>query len=135
MERDKFTQHFDLKQLTTTSSKYSNVPNDEQICNLRILSIKVLQPSRDFLGVPIFVNSGFRSRKVNESVGGAWNSEHTLGTAVDITTRNRANNIRLYDYIRDNCTYNQLINEYDYSWIHVSYTIHEPNKKQQLKIG
>ena len=36
---------------------------------------------------PLKINSGFRCQAHNEAIGGVTNSKHTLGRAVDISTR------------------------------------------------
>ena len=43
-----------------------------------------LQVLRDVLGKPVRINSGWRSKRVNEAVGGEDNSTHMLGLAADI---------------------------------------------------
>lgn len=48
--------------------------------------ITKLQILRDGVAGPINVNSGFRSREHNNSVGGSKNSAHLLGAAADIWT-------------------------------------------------
>lgn len=128
------TKNFSLAELTRTSSKLNNTPTEEQKCNLRVLAIKILQPARDFLGIPITINSGFRSAAVNKAVGGARNSQHASGEAADLTTGTKAGNIRLYNYIRDNLEFDQLIDEYNFRWIHVSYTLRKVNRKQEICI-
>lgn len=47
--------------------------------------IEKLQQLRDYLGVPITINSGYRSPSHNAAVGGAKNSQHMYGTAADIS--------------------------------------------------
>lgn len=129
------TKNFTLKELTVTSSKLSNTPNAEEICRLRVLCEKVLQPTRDAYGKAIKVNSGFRSDLVNKEVGGVSTSQHRLGEAADITAGSKTENKKLFDIIKASGEFDQLIIEYDYSWIHVSYTTKRKLRKQILKIG
>jgi hypothetical protein len=56
-----------------------------------------------------------------------------LGTAADITMDSKDSNKEMFDWIKENCEFRQLINEYDYSWIHVEYRSGD-NKKQTLTI-
>ena len=86
----KLSEHFTLAELTKTSVKIDNVPNEEQVKNLRRLC-KWLERLRkkwnDLYGDgddPIIINSGFRSPEVNKAVGGATLSNHLTGCAVDI---------------------------------------------------
>ena len=111
-----------------------NTPTDEIIDCLSDLIENVLDPAREKFGAPIIVNSGYRCSELNKAVGGVPTSQHTKGEAADITTGSRAGNKRLYEIIRDNLWYDQLINEYEYSWIHVSYC-DTGCRKQILKIG
>lgn len=43
-----------------------------------------LQVLRDFHNKPVIINSGYRSPKHNEAVGGVPNSQHLTGRAADI---------------------------------------------------
>ena len=128
----KITKHFTLTELTTTSTGITNEPNRQQVGALISLCGKVLQPARNMYGAAIQVNSGYRSPAVNKAVGGVRNSQHTLGEAADITVNNREENKRLFEIIRDNLSFDQLINERNFSWIHVSYKSEEENRKQVL---
>lgn len=55
--------------------------------NLKIV-VGNLQVLRDYLGVPIHINSGYRSPRHNQKIGGVRNSYHTKGMAVDISVKN-----------------------------------------------
>ena len=130
----KITKNFSLAELTKTSTGIDNNPDRQQVTALINLCGKVLQPVRDMYGRPIHVSSGYRSTAVNKAVGGARNSQHLLGEAADITVYNRMGNKQLFEIIRDNLSFDQLINERDFSWIHVSYKSEEENRKQVLEL-
>ena len=51
--------------------------------NIKALVENVLQPLRDSWGGPIFINSGYRCKELNEAVGGVETSQHVLGMAAD----------------------------------------------------
>lgn len=123
-------KYFTLKELTATNRKIPNYPNEMQIQNLQKLVKNVLDPLRELYGKPIKVNSGYRSQSLNSAIGGAKNSEHMTGCAADITTGSREENEKLFNLIKDNFKFRQLINEYNFSWIHVSYN--ENDLKQQI---
>jgi len=54
--------------------------------NLQILAVQ-LQALRDYIKVPIIINSAYRSPKYNKLIGGADNSYHMKGMAADIRTK------------------------------------------------
>ena len=111
----KLSKNFTLDEMIRTSTGIPNIPTDKEIENMRKLVENVLQPLRDHMNRPIIVNSGFRSKEVNKAVGGSKDSGHMLGTAADITMGSKTLNRLMYNYIRDNCEFRQLINEYNYS--------------------
>ena len=126
-------KYFTIKELTKTSTGLDNVPSKDEQANLEYLVNNVLDKVREIYGKPIKVNSGYRSKLVNKKVGGASNSQHTKGEAVDITGGNKTENKMIYEIIKNLGKYDQLINEYDYSWIHISYK-NGNNRHQELSI-
>lgn len=129
------TKNFTFESLIKTSVGICNCPNMEEIKSLEQLTINVLQPLRDLYGKPIFVTSGFRNKAVNEAVGGESTSQHRKGEAADISVYTKHGNKILFHLILEHLEYDQLINENDYSWIHVSFTTKRPNRKQVLHLG
>ena len=76
--------NFTFKELVKTDTGLDNIPDDMNvICNLVRLS-EFLQIIRNELQLPIIVNSGYRSKEVNEAVGGVSSSYHCKGLAADI---------------------------------------------------
>lgn len=128
-------KYFTIEELcqseTADKHKIGNHPTADVRAALVDLINNVLDPAREALGMPITVNSGFRSPILNSLVGGSKNSQHMRGEAADITC---SDNARLFAFIRDNLEFDQLIDEHDLSWVHVSYK-REGNRKQVLKIG
>ena len=49
-----------------------------------------LQVLRDYLGVPISINSAYRSLEYNRKIGGATNSQHLLAKAADIVVESKS---------------------------------------------
>lgn len=128
---------FSIKELckSTTADKYNidNTPTQEVTDNLTKLVDNILDPLREAWGRPIYVNSGYRSPKLNAKVGGSTNSQHKSGQAADITTGNASNNEKLFKLIQNlKLPFDQLIDEKNYSWIHVSYG--PKNRRQILKL-
>ena len=89
-EEMKLSEHFSLRELCKTNTGINNVPNEEQVNNLRRLCQWLEELRRRWNNLygdgddPIVINSGFRSPSVNKAVGGAPNSNHLTGCAVDI---------------------------------------------------
>lgn len=131
-------KYFTIKELcrSTTADKLGivNECNMEQEARLTALVDNVLDPLREWYGKPIIVNSGFRSARLNHAVGGVATSQHRKGEAADITGGTKAENKKLFNYIKDNLPFDQLINESDFSWVHVSYKTSGDNRKQVLAL-
>jgi hypothetical protein len=109
------------------------MPTAEHLENLKDLALNVFQPIRDHFKVPIHISSGYRSRILNNAVNGAAKSQHCLGEAIDIDVDGTSiTNKQVFDFIKDNLEFDQLINEFDYSWVHVSFK-KGLNKKQVLR--
>lgn len=102
----------------------ANIPQQLQIYdNMIILIADFLQPLRNKLQKPIVITSGYRCEKLNKLIGGANNSEHLKGFAVDIYVPNMTVK-QLFDYIvNSGLKWTQLIEEHsgNKTWIHVSY--------------
>jgi hypothetical protein len=122
---------FTLPELCATDTGLVNIPNWEQVDNLYSLTKMILDPLRALYGMPIHVNSGYRCPAVNKAVGGAVTSHHLQGMAVDITGGDKSQNKRLLDLIIKSFVFDQLINEKDLTWIHVS-LVKSNNRKQIL---
>lgn len=131
-------RYFTIDELcaSTTAKQHNinNTPSAEIGKALESLIINVLDPARERLGKPITVNSGYRCPKLNAKIGGVSTSQHMLGEAADLDTGSIEGNKRLYEIIRDNFQFDQLINEHDFSWVHVSYR-EGRNRKQLLNLG
>lgn len=108
-------KHFTIQELTHTISKLSNVPGPTELANLNKLVDNVLDPLRELYEKPITINSGFRSLEVNKYIGGAATSQHCKGQAADITGGSKEANKILFNLIKDNFKFDQLINEKDYT--------------------
>lgn len=126
-------KHFTIPELCATTRPISNTPTRDIVRNLEELVLNVLDPAREAFGAPIRVNSGYRCERLNRAVGGASNSQHTKGEAADITTGSKESNRLLFELISDKLPFDQLIDEKDFSWIHVSYR-HGANRQQKLKL-
>ena len=132
-------KYFSIAELTKSSTaikkKINNTPTKEVENNLNQLIDKILDPLREAWGQPIIVGSGYRCEALNKAVGGAAKSQHKLGQAADIHTKSDSieDNKKLFELIKQlKLPFDQLINEYNYNWIHVSYS--PRNRRQILNI-
>ena len=76
--------HFKLKEFTKTQTGLKNeIETWEQIYNVLEIA-HLLDEVREELGLPIIVNSGFRSDGVNRAVKGSTTSAHLKGAAADV---------------------------------------------------
>lgn len=104
--------------------------------NVQSLVDNVLDPLREAYGKPIIVTSGYRCEALNKAVGGSKASEHMKGCAADIvgTPNTKAENRKLFNLIQSlNLPFNQLIDEKNFDWVHVSY-LDGNNRKQVLAL-
>ena len=121
------------KSSTATRLEIPNKIPRAYIPNVQELVHNVLQPVRNEFG-PVVITSGYRSKLLNEKVGGSKRSEHMQAKAADFYVPT-VPLIEVAEWIRDNCEFNQLILEFG-QWIHCSYS--HNNKKQVLtakKVG
>ena len=135
------SKSFTLNELTKSQEALrlgiANIPNEEQILNLKILCEKILQPIRDFYGMPVSVSSGFRSPELCKAIGSSSTSQHTRGEAADFEIFSIANKA-LAEFIVANLDYDQCIlefwneNEPNSGWVHCSYSS-KYNRRQYLK--
>ena len=133
-------KYFSINELCSSATAkrkcIDNTPNSVQRAALTALVSNILDPLREAYGKPIVVTSGFRCEKLNRAVGGVARSQHTKGEAADIRSLSDkpADNKRLFDLIvRLGLPYDQLIDEYGYNWVHVSYT-QGANRRQILHV-
>ena len=137
----KLSENFTLDELTKSQEalrlNIDNTPSKEQILNLKILCENILQPVRDFYGMPVSLSSGFRSAILCEVIGSSSKSQHTKGQAADFEVFGVANK-ELADWITNNLEYDQCILEFwnendpNSGWVHCSYSVNG-NRKQYLK--
>ena len=134
----KLSQHFDLSEFTRSESAkregLDNTPTAEHLQNLRVLCEKVLEPIRLKYG-SINISSGYRGKMLNHFIGGSVNSDHCVGRAADLDMDDvgtGVTNKEIFEYIKDNLDFDQVINEFNYSWVHVGYRL-GANRKQVLK--
>lgn len=130
------TKNFTLEELykSNTASKLgiNNIPNKDATNNLMILAVKILQPLREAYGKPITITSGYRCNELNKAVKGSATSQHLKGEAADLVTDNNKKLFEVAKKLIDEgkIKVGQLIDEYNYKWIHISL----PNNKHNNQI-
>lgn len=131
-------KHFTIEEMCRSNvaqvRRIENKPDAQQVEALTALVDNVLDPLRERFGRPIIVSSGFRSKDLNGAVGGSKTSQHMKGEAADIYSGTKQGNRELFELIRKYLPFDQLINENDFSWVHVSYRADEKNRGQILKL-
>lgn len=136
----KITNNLTLAELinsqTAISKKIDNSPTNEHLKNLVEIANNVFQPLRDGIGKPIRISSGYRSEKLNKAVGGSNTSQHSKGQALDLVATAGYTNKDIFDFIKNNLEFDQLIWEFGTNenphWVHVSYAKGK-NRNQILK--
>ena len=94
-----------IKSNTAIRRGIDNTPTDAHIENLKYLAEKVFQPIREHFGSAIYVSSGYRSKALNEAIGGSQRSFHSHGMALDLDQDGRNNSVTntdIFYYIKDN---------------------------------
>ena len=140
----KLSEHLDLSEVIRSESAkrngISNMPIEQHIANFKLLAEKVFEPLRNYFRCPIHISSGYRSVELNRAVKGSATSQHCTGEAIDIDmdgTPNGVTNKMVFNYIKDNLEFDQLIWEFGTNenpdWVHVSYESTGRQRKQILK--
>ena len=126
--------------LSTTAIRLGidNTPNDEQLNNMELISEKIFEPLRQWVGGPIKINSFFRCPDLNKAIGGSSKSQHCHGQAMDIDDNyGHATNSEMYHWIKENLDFDQMIWEFgdddNPAWVHISYVSPEDNRNRCLK--
>ena len=160
MEIEKLSKHFTLEELCRTSVRTAegNRPQPQHIENLRRLCRNWLEPLRYAYNCryvlaedesydtypyaePIIISSGYRSVAVNKAVGGAANSNHLTGCAVDIRAAGLEQALRYAVLLLDisderKADFDELLLERNARgsyWIHLAVRPHGNRRKVNFK--
>jgi|GEM_PF-217167 len=141
MSTPKISKHISYKEAThsntATRRGIKNVPTEKHLTAMKALAKNVFEPVRVHFDKPIRVNSFFRSSALNKAIGGSTTSQHCKGEAIDMDATKGFTNKQIYNYIKNNLEYDQLIWEFgtdkEPDWVHVSYRADGKNRKQQLR--
>lgn len=108
-----------------------NEPTQAQLISMQLVANMCFEPLRQWYGKPIRINSFFRCDELNKAVNGSKRSQHCKGEAIDMDAGSKEENKKIFEWCKANLIFDQLINEYDYSWVHISYKI-GMNRNQTL---
>jgi zinc D-Ala-D-Ala carboxypeptidase len=128
----KLTENLSLAEVTYSATalrkEIVNEPTVTHLINLKAVANNIFQPCRDYFGKPLAVTSGYRSKALNDLIGGAKSSQHCKGEALDLDAQvfGGFTNLELFLYIKDHLSFDQLIGEFpdnmgEYAWVHCSY--------------
>jgi hypothetical protein len=125
------TPNFTLAELTHTSHReFDNTPNETELANLQKLA-EFLEEVKALLdGKPIMINSAFRSKQVNDSVGSKDTSQHRTGSAADFKVPGMTPDQVVRALVASDLPFDQVIREFD-AWTHVSIS---PTPRRQALI-
>lgn len=124
--------HFTLDEMTSSQEAarrgIDNTPTLEALQNLPKLA-QLMESVRTHLGVPIIVSSGFRSKALNDAIGGAPSSQHLTGQACDFIAPGFGSPLTVCCHLVDQSAvdYDQLIQEG--RWVHISWA---PKPRRQV---
>lgn len=127
---------------SSVAQKHSikNYFTPKQLTNMSVLAENVYEPLVKHFKQPIRITSFFRSRELNNLIGGSSSSQHMAnnGAAIDLDVDGNTgvSNLQLFKYIKDNLDYDQLILEDikpdgSIGWVHVGYKS-KGNRRQVL---
>lgn len=124
MADPRLSPHFKLSEFTDSQTAarrgIDNTPDAASLRNLKRLA-RTLEEIRAALGdVPIRISSGYRSPALNRAVGGARNSAHTRGLAVDFTAPAFGSVLATAKAVaKSGVAFDQVIHEYG-QWVHLA---------------
>tara|TARA_Y100000816_G_scaffold128205_1_gene90329 strand:+ start:97 stop:573 length:477 start_codon:yes stop_codon:yes gene_type:complete len=138
----RLSKNFKLKEFEKSFvAKRKNIDNcvhdKETFKNLERLCKNIVQPIRNHFKIPFSPNSGYRSITLNRYIGSSDTSQHVLGQAVDLEIP-RVSNQDLFDYVRKELNFDQVILEYydgvnpSSGWIHISYVSEKDNRNRAM---
>lgn len=139
------SKHLSLAEVVRSSTAkrlgISNQPTAQHLENLTLLAEKIFEPVRKHFDVPIYISSGYRSAELNaHTPNSSLTSQHCSGEALDIDMDGAGTitNAQVFNYIKDNLTFDQLIweggNAFNPDWVHVSYESSGKQRKQVLQM-
>lgn len=134
------TKNFRLEEFlhsdTAVAKNIDNTPSEEELENVKYMA-EQLQLIRNAYKQAMYITSGYRCEELNAAVGGSKKSYHKKGLAVDIQQGGKIRNKNLFALVRKMMKFglpvDELIDEYNFSWVHISFTPKGQIPKLQIK--
>lgn len=135
------------KSETAKNLNIDNTPTEEYIYDNILELMRIMDKIREnwteyctlnYLPNPeIIITSGYRCEALNEAVGGSKTSAHRIGSACDFIAKN-GHNSDLFKVVQETIfnegiPYDQLLNEKDFSWIHLGLKTQNNERRYQIK--
>lgn len=138
---DKISEHITYDEATRSATAIrngiKNAPDSHQLANMRNVAEACFEPLRRWYKKALRINSFFRCYELNTKIGGSKTSQHMQGKAIDVDAGSRAENKKLFEWIKANLKFDQLIWEFGDDegpeWVHVSFDL-GANRNQVLHI-
>lgn len=124
----KLSPHFTLEELcaseTASRKGWNNMPGPTETANLKRLCV-LLEEARKLIDAPIIINSGYRSKILNDAVGSKDTSQHRSGCAADFRVPGLTPKEVCRLLYSSDLQYDQLIQEFyedgkPGGWTHIS---------------
>lgn len=128
-----FTYLESIHSQTASRLGIDNTPTKDVLANIQSAA-RSMERVREKLGKnSIIVSSWYRSPALNTRIKGSKTSAHMQGWAIDFTCPGYGTIDKVMRTIIDSgINYDQIINEYDGAWCHISFD--PKNRKQKLAI-
>lgn len=139
------TANFNMSELLHSNAaviyKLNNTPSAQHKQNLIDAAVNLFQPIRDILGQPMNISSGYRSKVVNDKVGGSATSAHSFGYAIDFVAPKFGTTTEIVRFLAKELKargikYDQMILEFpntDNSWVHIGYKNGTGKQRGEIK--
>ena len=133
------SKHISLQEATESQTALrlgiNNLPNEVELDAMKYVAENLFEPIREWYDKPIVVSSFYICLALNKAVNGSKTSGHVLGNSIDISAGTKAENKKIFEFIKTSgLNFDQVINEYNFTWIHISLK-KTGNRKQILAIG
>lgn len=118
----------------------NNTPTVTKRLNIIAATLGLFQPVRNLLGFAMLISSGFRCDALNDAVGGADDSAHRYGFAIDFRCPQFGNTRKIAKFLAEELKkagikFDQLILEFPdspNSWIHIGYKNSQGQQRGQV---